>query len=62
MEKAEGVEETKNLEPDQQSANNNSPLTLIHPDWTMFKKEAALGEGAYGTVFKVKSLLTSYLS
>jgi hypothetical protein len=28
----------------------------------MFKKETELGEGAYGTVFKVKSLKTSIIS
>jgi serine/threonine protein kinase len=31
-------------------------------DWTMFKKELILGEGSFGTVWKVKSLITSSLS
>ena len=27
-------------------------------DWSLFKKESQLGEGAFGTVYKVKSLKT----
>lgn len=35
---------------------------VISPDWSMFEKVCVLGEGAYGTVYKVKSLKTSILS
>lgn len=34
----------------------------IVADWSMFKKETELGEGSYGTVYKVKCLRTSILS
>ena len=36
--------------------------SVISPDWSMFEKVCVLGEGAYGTVYKVKSLKTSILS
>jgi hypothetical protein len=38
---------------------NLSPITT---DWSMFKKEMELGEGSYGTVYKVKCLKTSVVS
>lgn len=34
-------------------------MTPVSPDWTMFIKQQTLGQGAYGTVYKVKSLKTS---
>lgn len=37
-------------------------LIPVNPDWTMFLKQQALGQGAYGTVYKVKSLKTSMLT
>ena len=37
-------------------------LKLVTTDWSMLKKESQLGEGAYGTVFKVKCLKTSTIS
>lgn len=40
----------------------SAPLQVVVPDWNMFRKEASLGEGAYGTVFKVRCLQTSMLS
>jgi hypothetical protein len=47
---------------DHQKAREGVPLQVVVPDWNMFRKEASLGEGAYGTVFKVRSLQTSMLS
>jgi hypothetical protein len=41
---------------DNHKAREGAPLQLVVPDWNMFRKEASLGEGAYGTVFKVRSL------
>lgn len=34
---------------------------IVSPDWEMFEKVCNLGEGAYGTVYKVKSLRTSII-
>lgn len=34
-------------------------MVPVSPDWTMFVKQQTLGQGAYGTVYKVKSLKTS---
>lgn len=34
-------------------------MTPVTPDWSMFIKQQTLGQGAYGTVYKVKSLKTS---
>ena len=34
---------------------------IVSPDWEMFEKVCVLGEGAYGTVYKVKSLRTSII-
>lgn len=35
---------------------------MLSTDWSMFKKEIELGEGAFGTVFKVKCLKNSIVS
>lgn len=34
-------------------------MVPVSPDWSMFVKQQVLGQGAYGTVYKVKSLKTS---
>ena len=34
---------------------------IVSPDWEMFENVCILGEGAYGTVYKVKSLRTSII-
>lgn len=34
-------------------------MVPVSPDWSMFVKQQILGQGAYGTVYKVKSLKTS---
>jgi hypothetical protein len=44
---------------DSSGANANANLSPVVTDWSMFKKETELGEGAYGTVYKVKCLKTS---
>lgn len=41
---------------DPSPSNSMMPVT---PDWSMFVKQQELGQGAYGTVYKVKSLKTS---
>jgi hypothetical protein len=61
------IEETKTKEADtleaQQSVNPSPSLNqVVSTDWSMFKKETELGEGAYGTVFKVKCLKNSIVS
>lgn len=37
-------------------------MVPVNPDWTMFIKQQVLGQGAYGVVYKVKSLKTSILT
>ena len=44
------------------TADTSLNALLVTTDWSMFKKESQLGEGAYGTVFKVKCLKTSTVS
>ena len=44
---------------DSSGATANANLSPVVTDWSMFKKETELGEGAYGTVYKVKCLKTS---
>lgn len=56
------TEEVKNTESSSILAGTNTSPTLISTDWSMFKKEMELGEGAFGTVFKVKCLKTSVVS
>lgn len=46
----------------QQLSSANLSPTVIATDWSMFKKDKELGEGAYGTVYKVKCLKTSLVS
>ena len=33
-------------------------IEQYNTDWTLFKKESQLGEGAYGTVYRVKCIRT----
>ena len=47
---------------DSSGATANANLSPVVTDWSMFKKETELGEGAYGTVYKVKCLKTSVIS
>lgn len=58
------VDNSKNLDstPILQTASQTVGETQISTDWSMFRKESELGEGAYGTVFKVRCLKTSVIS
>jgi len=46
----------------QQLSPAPSNQQTLSTDWSMFKKETELGEGAFGTVFKVKCLKNSIVS
>ena len=48
------VDESNNL--------SEPPITLIELSWSMFEKNCQLGEGANGTVYKVKALKNSIFS
>lgn len=36
-------------------------INIVTLDWTMFKKETTLGYGAFGTVYKVKAIVSSVI-
>ena len=44
------------------STADKPAVSSVQIDWNMFEKICVLGEGSYGTVYKVKSLKTSYIS
>ena len=41
---------------------NEPPINVLDLDWSMFEKKGKLGEGANGTVFKVRALKNSIYS
>ena len=54
----EGLQEKLDSANDKLTIKTDN-MTPVSPDWTMFIKQQTLGQGAYGTVYKVKSLKTS---
>jgi serine/threonine protein kinase len=36
-------------------------VKTVAPTWNMFEKQMVLGEGAFGTVYRVKALVSSII-